>query len=129
MCTIMCYCSPKADYSRFLEGLAPTVSRGPDATEIINTGSGLMGFQRLSIMGLTKEGLQPFALHGNYLVCNGEIYGFRPIRERLMQKGYTFLSESDCEILLPLYEEMGTDMFATLDAEYALVLYDASTDS
>ena len=46
-----------------------------------------------------------------------------------MQKGYTFLSESDCEILLPLYEEMGTDMFATLDAEYALVLYDASTDS
>ena len=129
MCTIMCYCSPGADYGRFAGGLSRTISRGPDASRILDTGAGLMGFQRLSIMGLTKEGMQPFTLHGNFLVCNGEIYGFRPVKDELIRKGYTFASDSDCEILLPLYEEMGTDMFARLDAEFALVLYDAKAGS
>ena len=129
MCTIMCYCSPKADYSRFADGLSKTISRGPDESRIIDIGDGLMGFQRLSIMGLTKEGMQPFTLHGNFLVCNGEIYGFRPIKDELIQKGYTFDSNSDCEILLPLYEEMGTEMFNHLDAEFALIIYDADTKS
>lgn len=90
MCTIMCYCTPKADYSRFAGGLSRTHSRGPDDERILDTGNGLMGFQRLSIMGLTPEGMQPFLLHGNYLVCNGEIYGFRPVKEALIQKGYAF---------------------------------------
>ncbi len=51
--------------------------------------------------GLPQEGMQPFFLHGNYLVCNGEIYGFRPVQEKLIRKGYSFASDSDCEILLP----------------------------
>ena len=53
----------------------------------------------------------------------------RPVREKLIRKGYTFCSDSDCEILLPLYEELGTEMFGTLDAEFALVLYDAASGS
>lgn len=126
MCTIMCYCSARADQDRFLSGFSQTISRGPDASRIIDTGNGLMGFQRLAIMGLTEEGMQPFSLHGNSLVCNGEIYGFRPLKEKLIQKGYTFSSGSDCEILLPLYEEYGLEMFSMLDAEFALALYDAS---
>lgn len=129
MCTIMCYCSDKANYEQFLQGLSQTITRGPDASRILNTGNGLLGFQRLSIMGLTDEGMQPFSLHGNYLICNGEIYGFRPLKESLIKKGYTFSSDSDCEILLPLYEEYGLDMFSLLDAEFALVLYDASSQS
>lgn len=129
MCTIMCYCSAKANYEQFLQGLSQTITRGPDASRILNTGNGLLGFQRLSIMGLTDEGMQPFSLHGNYLICNGEIYGFRPLKESLIKKGYTFSSDSDCEILLPLYEEYGLDMFSLLDAEFALVLYDASSQS
>lgn len=124
MCTIMCYCTPKADYSRFSGGLSRTISRGPDASRIIDTGDGLMGFQRLSIMGLTEDGMQPFNLDKNHLICNGEIYGFRPIKDELIRKGYHFTSDSDCEILLPLYKEMGTDMFEKLDAEFALVIYD-----
>lgn len=125
----MCYCSAKANYEQFLQGLSQTITRGPDASRILNTGNGLLGFQRLSIMGLTDEGMQPFSLHGNYLICNGEIYGFRPLKESLIKKGYTFSSDSDCEILLPLYEEYGLDMFSLLDAEFALVLYDASSQS
>jgi len=62
-------------------------------------------------------------------VCNGEIYGFRPLKRQLQEKGYTFKSGSDCEILLPLYREYGLEMFARLDAEFALVLYDGKTDS
>ena len=79
--------------------------------KIIDTGFGLIGFHRLAIMGLTDGGMQPFMSEDQYLVCNGEIYGFRPIKKALMRKGYTFQSESDCEILLPMYQEYGTDMF------------------
>ncbi len=87
-----------------------------------------MGFERLSIMGLTPEGMQPFHLGDNIVVCNGEIYGFRPIRERLSDK-YHFKSNSDCEILLPLYEEKGVEMFKDLDAEFACIIYDAKKKS
>ena len=59
------------------------------------------------------------------MVCNGELYRFRKMKEKLIEKGYVFMSDSDCEILLPLYEEYGIDMFRFLDAEFALVLYDA----
>src|SRR5699024_4430845 len=71
----------------------------------------------------------PFSLHKNYLVCNGEIYGFRVLKERLIRKGYHFESDSDCEILLPLYEEFGLQMFSLLDAEFALILYDGASGS
>ncbi|MGI5959254.1 MAG: asparagine synthase B [Massiliimalia sp.] len=125
MCSIMGYCGTSMPMAVFRKGFDRTISRGPDDTRIINTGNGLLGFHRLAIMGLQPEGMQPFSFHGNYLICNGEIYGFRPIKEQLEQKGYHFSSQSDCEILLPMYEEYGTDMFAMLDAEFALVLYDA----
>ncbi|MDE6834539.1 MAG: asparagine synthase B, partial [Ruminococcus sp.] len=88
---------------------------------------GTLGFQRLSIMGLTPEGMQPFELDGNYVICNGEIYGFLPVREELIKKGYTFRSDSDCEILLPLYREKGVEMFSGLDAEFACIIYDSAS--
>lgn len=125
MCTIMGYCGKYGGMEKVAKGLEATVSRGPDDCRIIELKDGVLGFQRLSIMGLTPEGMQPFELDGNYSVCNGEIYGFLPIREKLMKKGYKFRSDSDCEILLPLYKEMGVDMFATLDAEFACIIYDS----
>ena len=129
MCSIMGYCTADADYDLFKEGFDRTISRGPDDSRITDTGFGLLGFHRLAIMGLTGEGMQPFSLSRHYLVCNGEIYGFRSLKKKLETKGYTFKSDSDCEILLPLYEEYGTDMFRMLDAEYALVLFDGNTHS
>ena len=128
MCSIMGYCDVSADEDVLKKGLDKTVSRGPDAMKIIDTGYGLLGFQRLSIMGLTEAGMQPFELDGNYVVCNGEIYGFEALRKELIKKGYTFKSDSDCEILLPLYKEYGTEMFKMLDAEFALILYDKETN-
>ena len=56
-------------------------------------------------------------------MCNGEIYGFEKLRKELSGK-YSFVSDSDCEILLPMYKEYGTEMFAMLDAEFACIIYD-----
>ena len=46
----------------------------------------------------------------------------------MIKKGYTFASDSDCEILLPMYFEYGTELFSRLDAEFACVIYDGRTD-
>ena len=125
MCSIMGYCSCDVAFETFQRAFFRTKSRGPDDTRIIFTGGGLLGFHRLAIMGLHPEGMQPFELGGSTVVCNGEIYGFERIKAVLQKKGYTFQSDSDCEILLPLYKEYGTAMFRMLDAEFALILYDA----
>ena len=124
MCSIIGYCGPVPDRTVFDEGFSHTKSRGPDDTRVLPAGPGLLGFHRLAIMGLSPEGMQPFEREGSCCVCNGEIYGFERLRKILEGKGYAFRSGSDCEILLPMYQEYGTDMFALLDAEFACILYD-----
>ena len=123
MCSIMGYCSRSAAFDIFMKGFEKTVSRGPDDTRVVQTGGGFLGFHRLAIMGLAPSGMQPFKLGDSYVVCNGEIYGFEKFKKELSGK-YTFESDSDCEILLPMYQEYGTDMFSMLDAEFACILYD-----
>ncbi len=127
MCSIMGYLSLE-NYDKFLKGFNETVSRGPDMSKVISLPNARLGFHRLSIMGLNEAGMQPFNYKKNYVVCNGEIYGFRKIKDELINDGYNFVSESDCEILLPLYEKYGVEMFKMLDAEYALIIYDANTN-
>ncbi len=112
----------------FEEAFAKTVTRGPDMQKVITVNNSVLGFQRLSIMGLNEAGMQPFELDGNYVICNGELYGFKNERKKLKADGYKFLSDSDCEIILPMYRKYGCDMFAMLDAEYAMVIYDSKLD-
>ena len=128
MCSIMGYLGDMP-LEEFQEGFKKTISRGPDMSKIIKLENGYLGFHRLAIMELTEIGMQPFMLDNDYLVCNGEIYGFKPIKEKLKAKGYKFISNSDCEILLPLYKEYGLEMFKMLDAEFALIIYDSKTKS
>ena len=127
MCSIIGYCGEVLSEEAFLQGFAQTKSRGPDDSRVIDTGKGRLGFHRLSIMGLHPEGMQPFCMDGCCAVCNGELYGFEKQRDALRARGYTFQSDSDCEILLPLYFEYGTGMFRMLDAEFACVIYDGRT--
>ncbi len=127
MCSIMGYIGSRLTEDEFKLGFERTVSRGPDMSKVVKLNNGLLGFHRLAIMGLTDKGMQPFTYKNNMLVCNGEIYGFRPIKDELIKKGYTFESDSDCEILLPLYEQYGIGMFNMLDAEFALIIYDGET--
>jgi asparagine synthase (glutamine-hydrolysing) len=129
MCSIMGYCGESISPDKIKEHFDRTTSRGPDASRIIKTGCGLLGFHRLAIMDLNESGMQPFELGGDYVVCNGELYGFRTVREELKRKGYVFKGESDCEIILPLYREYGLSMFDMLDAEFALIIYDSKRNS
>ena len=152
MCSILGFCGSGGEYADILMALRKTKTRGPDDSRVVSTGNGWLGFNRLSIMGISEEGMQPFVYGGKetvplsdltetenglsvpedseiILVCNGEIYGFRPLKEDLEQKGYRFISGSDCEILPALYREHGLGMFKELDAEFALILYDRKEDA
>ena len=126
MCSIMGLSKRHISMEEFEEHFAATTSRGPDMCRVIEVGDCVLGFQRLAIMGLTESGMQPFKRNGNYVICNGELYGFRREKEELEREGYTFVSDSDCEILLPMYEKYGLDLFARLDAEFACVIYDSA---
>ena len=128
MCAIMGYLGKELKLEKFREYFEKTVSRGPDMSRIRELDGAILGFHRLAIMGLTDEGMQPFELHGSYAVCNGEIYGFRPIKAEL-SKEYDFASDSDCEIILPMYEKYGVGMFEKLDAEFACIIYDGAKKS
>ena len=123
MCSIMGYCGPEPDMPAFTAGFDRTKSRGPDDSRVLRLGDGVLAFHRLAIMGLEPGGMQPFELDGDYVVCNGEIYGFEKIKAALAPK-YSFKSGSDCEVLLPLWREYGEAMFKMLDAEFALIIYD-----
>ncbi|MCR5671702.1 MAG: asparagine synthase B [Butyrivibrio sp.] len=128
MCAILTYTRTDISKELFEEMLEKTASRGPDMTRTLQVKGGWMGFNRLSIMGLNEAGMQPFTRGKNTVICNGELYGFKDLRNYLISLGYEFKSDSDCEILLPLYEKLGTAMFAMLDAEFACVIYDGEKD-
>ena len=126
MCSIFGVESKSIPVETLKEHFDRTLSRGPDMSRMTEIPCGYLGFHRLAIMGLNESGMQPFERDGSSVVCNGELYGFRPLKKRLEEQ-YAFQSDSDCEILLPLYEEYGLEMFKVLDAEFALILYDGKT--
>lgn len=127
MCSIMGF-TKQQDLEKMMECFHRTISRGPDMSRTIAVGEGMLCFHRLAIMDLDERGMQPFCLQGDAVVCNGELYGFSSVKEKLSGK-YSFVSESDCEILLPMYREYGLDMFKQLDGEFAIILYDGKKDS
>ena len=129
MCSIMGFTKLNIDADTLWEYFGRTVSRGPDMSRVEKAGDGCLCFHRLAIMGLHEEGMQPFHLDGDMCVCNGELYLFRPLKKRMEDDGFVFQSGSDCEIILPLYREYGVGMFAMLDAEFAMVIYDSKKDA
>ena len=68
MCSIIGYCDPACLSDDFCRAFYRTKSRGPDDTRIKDVGGGILGFHRLSIMGLHPEGMQPFSLRGDSVV-------------------------------------------------------------
>ncbi len=125
MCCVMGYAGHDLTREQFTGYLLRTATRGPDDHRVLQTEFGFLGFGRLAIMGLTPEGMQPFVRDGDCVVCNGELYGFRPVKAQLEAEGFAFESDSDCEIILPLYRKYGLEMFSRLDAEFAMILYDS----
>ncbi len=125
MCSILGTTSKTIEEKELRTYFDRTIPRGPDMSKLVETGIGYLGFHRLAIMGLHPEGMQPFEMGDSKVVCNGEIYGFRKIKKDLERKGYSFQSESDCEVILPLYKEYGHSMWKMLGSEFACIIYDS----
>ena len=85
----------------------------------------MLAMRRLSIIDLTT-GWQPLYNEDRTLalICNGEIYNFVELRERLESLGHRFSTNSDCETILHLYEEHGLDCVQHLRGMFAFALYD-----
>ena len=103
-----------------------TAHRGPDDEGAHVDGPCAIGMRRLSIIDVAG-GRQPLrSTDGKiWLVCNGEIYNFRELRRELEARGHSFLTDSDCEVIIPLYREFGDDLVARLNGMYGFALWDA----
>ncbi|HEY0681401.1 MAG TPA: asparagine synthase (glutamine-hydrolyzing) [Steroidobacter sp.] len=99
--------------------------RGPDGEGIHHDQYATLGHRRLSIIDLAG-GRQPLynADRSLVLVCNGEIYNYRELRRRLEQDGHRFLTNSDCEVILGLYERHGDRLLDHLRGMFAFALWD-----
>ena len=127
MCGFLVVRSEEFELQVFQKALDKAAYRGPDYQHVSIDHGITWGFNRLSIMDLSTNGNQPFVYKDYTLVCNGEIYNYPALKTKL-ESSYTFKSGSDCEVLIPLYEQYGLEILCKyLDAEFALVLYDNKT--
>src|SRR5262245_7330240 len=101
--------------------------RGPDGTGTWTSHDRrwTLGHTRLSIIGLAN-GEQPMTSPDAtvHMVVNGEFYGYRAIRERLRAAGCHFVTDSDSEIALHLYQQRGLQALRELRGEFAIVIAD-----
>lgn len=105
---------------------ASIVHRGPDDLGLHAGKRAVIAMRRLSIIDLAG-GHQPIANEDEtlFLVCNGEIYNFRELRNELERSGHRFRTGSDVEVLLHLYEDYGDDLLERVSGMFAFALWDA----
>ncbi|MDR3095307.1 MAG: asparagine synthase B [Bacteroidales bacterium] len=103
--------------------------RGPDWSGVYCEGTTVMAHERLSIVDIASGGQPQYSKDRNLILAvNGEIYNHQEIRQR-HKDSYAFQSKSDCEVILSLYNEKGTDIFEDLSGIYAFALYDKTNDA
>lgn len=109
--------------------------RGPDGHGVATGGklggkAGL-GHCRLSIIDLSEAGLQPMSNEDGtiWMVFNGEIYNFKEIRARLLERGHHFRSSMDGEVILHLYEDEGSESVRKLAGMFAYALWDSRKET
>src|ERR1700754_3519162 len=86
------------------------------------------GQRRLSILDLSPLGHQPMHFGDLIVDFNGEIYNFKEIRKELEEKGYSFTSWSDTEVILKGYHCWGLDVVKKFIGMFAIALYDKQKD-
>lgn len=114
--------------SRILKMAKKIRHRGPDWSGIYSGTKAVLAHERLSIVGI-DSGKQPlYSKDGTLILAvNGEIYNHQYIRNSF-KDSYEFLSNSDCEVILPLYKQKGADLFEDLNGIFAFALYDSEND-
>jgi len=125
--------STNEQFSQSFNGALATLNhRGPDAygVEMLWDHNSFMGHTRLAIQDLSSAGTQPMkSQNDNFIITfNGEIYNFPVLRKVLVKCGYSFLSNTDTEVILCLYAEYGIDCFEMLDGIFALAIFDKKED-
>ncbi|MFZ5893985.1 MAG: asparagine synthase (glutamine-hydrolyzing) [Myxococcota bacterium] len=101
--------------------------RGPDASRVVDVdGVAAFGHARLSIIDLSERATQPMTdASGRYtLTFNGEIYNFRELRESLLEKGHTFKTTSDTEVVVEAFAAWGVAAFERFNGMFALGVWD-----
>jgi asparagine synthase (glutamine-hydrolysing) len=104
--------------------------RGPDDDGIFTQGNIGLGMRRLSIVDLAT-GHQPLSNEDGsiWIVFNGEIYNHGALRERLIERGHRYRTQSDTETIVHLYEEYGKDCVQHLRGMFAFAIWDSKRRS
>ena len=104
---------------------AALAHRGPDGFDHVRREKAWLGHRRLSIIDL-EGGRQPISNEDGtvWIVCNGEIYNYQDLRPGLIAKHHKFRTDSDCEVVLHLYEEEGVDCLQKLRGMFAFAIWD-----
>jgi asparagine synthase (glutamine-hydrolysing) len=132
MCGIVCAFDLKKNQKdlrpQLLEMSKQLRHRGPDWSGIYSSENAIMGHERLAIVD-PNSGKQPLYSPNKKIVlaANGEIYNHLELREQLKNK-YEFSTQSDCEIILALYQEKGIDFIDDLNGIFAFAIYDSIND-
>lgn len=113
-----------ADKSKIQRMLDKIRHRGPDESGIFADENITLGHNRLTIIDL-YHGRQPIKNEdGRYwLIYNGEIYNYQLLRKEL--KNHIFSTDTDSEVIIHLYEELGKNCVNYIDGMFALVIYDS----
>jgi len=133
MCGIVCAFDLKQDSEslrpQILEMSKRVRHRGPDWSGIYKSDNAILGHERLAIVD-PASGKQPLYSEDNTLIlaANGEIYNHLELRKQFEGK-YQFKTESDCEIILALYQVKGSNFVDELNGIFAFALYDSSNDN
>jgi asparagine synthase (glutamine-hydrolysing) len=101
--------------------------RGPDGEGHWQNedGTTLLGHRRLSIIDLTDAGNQPMHYLGRYVIThNGEIYNYVELKITLQQKGYTFFSQTDTEVIAAAYDYWKEECVDQFDGMFAFAIWD-----
>ena len=100
--------------------------RGPDDRGVISRGNATLGMTRLAIIDTSSGGHQPMETPDGLIsiVYNGELYNFQSERELLKSKGQQFISSSDTEVVLRMYEHYGDDFLLRMRGMFALAIHD-----
>ncbi|MGB0935999.1 MAG: asparagine synthase B [Colwellia sp.] len=103
--------------------------RGPDWSGVYSNDNAILVHERLSIVD-TEHGAQPLYNKSktNILAVNGEIYNHKTLASKL-NVDYEFQTASDCEVILPLYEEFGVDFIDKLQGMFAFILYNETDNT
>lgn len=111
------------DYEK---GIMAIKHRGPDAQRVVKKPLCTLGFARLAIMDLSMDAMQPMeAADGAVTILfNGEIYGYKKLRNQLKKK-YPFRTTSDTEVILYAYLEYGDQFIDHIDGMFAIAIYDS----